>query len=809
MKTPFQVRWLILLGLLTLPLSLSCGGGGGSGGGNTGPLGLSLLSASSESGVVLPAVGLFLNERLIFEFSAPIDPTSVNEDTIQIRRRRAENQEFAIPARGTFAVAGSTVTFVPDLPTQSDLSDSGFLRDTEYQIQLPSFPSFEVVKTISGDPLGITTTTRFSTRLSDPLLSDPVPGPPAVRAIILDLNANGMFEGDGDPATVEPEEFFDISNFPFADTVPVGLSMAPLSVAFLLSEPILPETVLRDADGDGQSDRVFLMDFNRGIRLTTRVTLFQEFQPDINDFRVEIQLTPVSTLPPGTPVRPVLLSGLVDFAAPPQDLGDFEAEFQTRSGPASFSDALIESYEDRQNTDPSSSAEWNVDQSGILASGLGIGGTGADGPFIVDSGTDITLNTSDNGGFYNFTDIDIRENAIVRFTGPNPAVIACTRNATIAGTIILRGGDGESGSDFGISPRAVPGIAGPGGFRGGVGGVPGRGNGAVTDSGGQTGNSANPNPGGGGGAGHNRPGATSFPTNCNAGRGGGAYGGATIRPLFAGSGGGGGGDLGGSPPAGGGAGGSGGGAMSINCAGLLTLTGSIDASGGEGGGGGLIPAGNLGGAGGGGGSGGAIRITSFTISDLDQDQTTILAQGGQGGQGGANPRSGGAGGAEGRIYFESFDSNRDGQPNDFVIDRDTINIAPREARGILAENELGKTFGLSKFLDTGTTNARFSFDGSDPDTGEIRFGPSIQDVSIPDGIPGTATAFIFFEAADADASDPTKPDMATATGFTSRIDSLDGFQFIRYRMDFDIGSQINSAEKINIDELRIRFEFDI
>lgn len=154
------------------------------------------------------------------------------------------------------------------------------------------------------------------------------------------------------------------------------------------------------------------------------------------------------------------------------------------------------------------------------------------------------------------------------------------------------------------------------------------------------------------------------------GGGGGTYptGDRMIRPE-GGSGGGAGGELRssyGTPARGpGGAGGAGGGFIDLTCSGEITISGTIDASGGAGGNGAGNPFNpnytyNPGTGGGGGGSGGGIRIITASNITLGAG-AVITAAGGAGGAGGSNqgtaqPVNPGGAGGMGRIAMEDRDS---------------------------------------------------------------------------------------------------------------------------------------------------------
>ena len=81
-----------------------------------------------------------------------------------------------------------------------------------------------------------------------------------------------------------------------------------------------------------------------------------------------------------------------------------------------------------------------------------------------------------------------------------------------------------------------------------------------------------------------------------------------------------------------------------------------------------------------------------------------------------------------------LDTNGDGQANDFTVDEKLVSIAPTFQRGLLTES-VGKSFALSQFLDTGNRLPRYTFDGSDPVTGQVVNDPDREDIEFRDEIP--------------------------------------------------------------------------
>jgi hypothetical protein len=257
------------------------------------------------------------------------------------------------------------------------------------------------------------------------------------------------------------------------------------------------------------------------------------------------------------------------------------------------------------------------------------GSTGADGALNLQVNTEIALPES---GVLNYTSVNIPAGVTVTFkknTANTPVYLLASGNVSIAGTLDLTGKDAKPTGTYGdgaIGDDGLPGVGGPGGYDGGRGGREDAAQRADIIRGG-----TGLGPGGG-------PGGLEGSNGCTPGRyyqyvgtGGGyatgaysnyvytycsasyyiplskAYGSALLQPLLGGSGGGGG--RGGTAYPGSGGGG-GGGALLIAASGTLTVTGTIDATGGDGGG---IAGTGVGGQGAG-GSGGAMRLLAASIA---------------------------------------------------------------------------------------------------------------------------------------------------------------------------------------------------
>lgn len=276
------------------------------------------------------------------------------------------------------------------------------------------------------------------------------------------------------------------------------------------------------------------------------------------------------------------------------------------------------------------------------AAGFSSGSSGVDGAFSPTASATITLPAS---GIFNYTTINIPTGVTVKFVrnpaGPSvPAILLATGDVTIAGTIDVSGGDSPSTGQGTTGDRTASGIAGPGGFDGGRGGLP----------------QSNRFGGSGVGPGSGAGGVVNADSSFTAGTGGSygtlgtlpgvstqapgpLYGSNLLTPLIGGSGGGGGAGASGVNGFGGNGGGGGGGAILIASSTILTLTGSILAKGGNSG---VIVGVNVSltadqtPRNGGGGSGGAIRIVSGNFAGngaLNVDGGTGGDFGGRGGLG--------------------------------------------------------------------------------------------------------------------------------------------------------------------------------
>ena len=244
-----------------------------------------------------------------------------------------------------------------------------------------------------------------------------------------------------------------------------------------------------------------------------------------------------------------------------------------------------------------------------LAQTFSSGSTGALGALAPTANVAITLPPD---GVLHYTTVSIPSGVTVTFVknaANTPVTILATGDIAIAGTISLKGGDGQPGQAS-ATAISVGGAGGPGAFRGGNGSSLDFSSPAATGQG----------PGGGAGA----------PSTLNQIGQSAANGAASLLPLIGGSGGGGGAarTANGVPTFSGNGGGGGGGAAVLASSTKILLTGTITVDGGNGG--------NCGH-----GSGGAIRLVAPVVT-------------GTGSLSAVTPSCSGVVGASGRISVEAF-----------------------------------------------------------------------------------------------------------------------------------------------------------
>jgi hypothetical protein len=115
----------------------------------------------------------------------------------------------------------------------------------------------------------------------------------------------------------------------------------------------------------------------------------------------------------------------------------------------------------------------------------------------------------------------------------------------------------------------------------------------------------------------------------------------------------------------------------------------------------------------------------------------------------------------------------------------------------------------SNWLDTGTASPRYSFDATFPGTGLLRDDEKLADLVLVSPLPEGASIRVQFCGTNEDPENRGQPDPAGATELVSDISLLDGHRFLRYVIEFDRGPEHLTVPPPAIEEVSIRFAFDI
>ncbi len=742
--------------------------------------------------------GAFLNERLIFTFNSPIDPDSVDIQTIAIRYDASQididgdcapdnpANRNAVPD-GDFLVEGNRVIFQPRIPSSLDNNDVGLFpmhnidpdgadpcnRATPltvtYTVTIPGFSSANPVTVVSLNdqkPVVRTFNSTFTT------LEDLTFPPDIDLDSFVDLSP-------GAPTFTELVS-------PVDGATDVALDSA---VEIRFSEALLPSSVTNDSiylAGVGPRN-------GREERIPSTISLDQ--------IEGIVILEPQIELPGDVEVRVIFTEDLLDFGGNSLTVGSemvFPA-FRTVDAPTSGPFAFQEGFDDQENLDaPETSALWGAPSApGLLVAGLG-GGTAAMGSFEFDPTLAETM-TFDTGEYnpaepiptFDFSTFRLGPQGTIQAIGENPLIIRATQDMSIEGRISVTGADGGA-VDIIEGGGGSGGEAGVGGGAGGSGGslelenggdgagsiIPG--SGGMTNPGGGAGSvalacvSGAETGGGGGGAFFvgAQPGAGDDGNPAGGGLPGMQYGVDEMNPFtgtfFGGSGGGGGGatcvDGIVYPGAGGGAGG---GALWIQSAGEIDVAGDIFADGGAGGANNAFE-GTAGGAGGGGGSGGAVLLQGIErfANGFGSAIRSVGGAAGEAGESGSPDGSGGAG-SFGRIRVES---------NNLRVRAGNFMPSPSRSDYSVDGNT---SVGTSSWFDTGAFFPDYTFSITGRNGGT-------NDQDNANLFPDPSAIEYWFQGAPPHPQDPTMPDLENVRPgvgeFARTIDEVDDSRFIRVKV---------------------------
>jgi hypothetical protein len=278
---------------LVAGFALVAAGLGSCSGGNVGLPPLRVVAFNFAPGFA----GVSLNAPLEITFSAPVEPSTVNQDSIRIftTTTTTEQPDPGAPAIGTFVTMGNVVRFLPVLPQVGDLSDAGLRIGFTYTIQIPASPDvIEPVRTIEGKP-NVVSYAEFFTTLNQTVLPAPSdieaePNLNTLQVFFIDEGIengadpcprSGLAPADQDsPQVIRTDPQEGESGFGTITGIQAGLGTAfvrldPITVDF--SEPIGPWRIrpqnisIRNTNLGGETFDLFF--FFRQDRALTRLQI--------------------------------------------------------------------------------------------------------------------------------------------------------------------------------------------------------------------------------------------------------------------------------------------------------------------------------------------------------------------------------------------------------------------------------------------------------------------------------------------------------------------------------------------------------
>jgi len=170
LRWPGRERFVLLAALSLLAMFFGCSGG--SSGTQAEPRLVVLNFNQNRQPSVL------MNSPLVFTFSAPVDPATVNSNTLQIW---TNIQGKRVDAQGAFEVNGATVTWFPSMtskvyplnvsslpPNSAILPGDAGLNTLDrailsYQVLVLASPSPSVVRSVTGNPVQEAFSSSFDT----------------------------------------------------------------------------------------------------------------------------------------------------------------------------------------------------------------------------------------------------------------------------------------------------------------------------------------------------------------------------------------------------------------------------------------------------------------------------------------------------------------------------------------------------------------------------------------------------------------------------------------------------------------------
>ncbi len=519
MIRPALARVLSLLVLASLPIGCSGGGdtfGDASVGGNFLVLGTEPLNNGR----------LYLNDPIRLDFSNPVDLSTADLNTVSFQVFDQNGNTVQEQPTGTFQIdrspgddkVGRRLLFVPRFPTNDTYDNGGFRPGRTYLVSLVGGErrNGTVLRDVNGRGLLAPVTFRFSTAdgtsPAELFRNRVAGGPRKVEFSVSPSSAGGVGLNKFGSPSVEVRLRFDQPINPNSTNVPVGLDT---------------NILVRNVNNRG---RLFLEYDDPDYGDRTWIPADVELEAN-NVTSSVVLLRPVGVLPNNTEIRVIVENTFEDISGESNVSNAaynrvFDS-FITKSAYEPQFDALVENFRALDAVDaeaPFLEPQAEV-VNGTLRASFQFEGT----PTTLDyqpQAAEVRLNTdftqivprdgpafNVSGGVFNFRDVFIPNGVNVIGEGTKPMVWLVNRNFRVAGTLTVRGGDGDRVNV--LNSANFPTAGGPGTCGGGTGGR-GSPNSTSRSMQGEAGFGPGNVPGAGG-----RAGLLSCQGGCNVGSGGG------------------------------------------------------------------------------------------------------------------------------------------------------------------------------------------------------------------------------------------------------------------------------------------------
>jgi len=385
------------LPLLVLAALAACGGGGGGGGGDGGPnAGTPILDEEFQvvSGPTGTIAGLNVPVELIFNrkvASSSVDGSSIQVVTVEDPAGEATAGP-GLTANVVFSVKGKVVTITPIVEFSATEVTFGFVEDALYEISFSPVDSGSFVTSKDGETLAPGSPSFFFRTGTGAF--DFEPGFPMPTAVFVDdpdavALPDTIEDDDGDGSPVDEA----IALFPGATVIEDGDTIASSptqQILFLFDDAVSPASIFNALDGTSDELSVSVNTAPAPTFAPSGVSAEIGFLVQQADLTI-VRWTPLlAAYPPGGILFLTITAGVEDVAGNSKEsvTGDstpsLDLQLFVDGAPDDTIYQIFEPFDTTDQEDPAtSSAEWDSLFPGRLGPVFG-GGTGADGPFVVD-----------------------------------------------------------------------------------------------------------------------------------------------------------------------------------------------------------------------------------------------------------------------------------------------------------------------------------------------------------------------------------------------------------------------------------------